>query len=113
MNSLKYREAKHILEKQEEARDVINQYRGIETLGDRLGMKSNRELILTLCEIEEDQSVVEVMTHLKALYPDQWSEAEAASPPAKPGEISADEKPAPETIPAPEVNTAEEPQPDA
>ena len=111
MNSLKYREAKHILASQEEARDVINQYRGIETLGDRLGMKSNRELMLTLCEIEENMSVVEVLTHLKALYPDQWIEADDASPPDNPGEISADEKPQPEMAPASEVNAAEKPQP--
>ena len=111
MSSLKYREAKHILEKQEEARDVINQYRGIETLGDRLGMKSNRELILTLCEIEEDGAMVEVMAHLKALYPKEWNEAGKAPPPDKPGEISADEKPKSKKSPAPEVTEAEEPQP--
>jgi hypothetical protein len=110
MNSLKYREAKHILEKQEEARDVINQYRGIETLGDRLGMKSNRELILTLCEIEENAAVVEVMTHLKALYPDQWDEAGSSPAPKRPGEISADEKPASRTAAEPEANATEKAQ---
>ena len=108
MTSLKYREAKHILEKQEEARDVINQYRGIETLGDRLGMKSNRELILTLCEIENDESITEVLSHLKALYPGQWIESDSASPPDKPGEISPDEKPKSSSVP--EEVPEEEPQ---
>lgn len=109
MTSITYREAKHILASQEEARDVINQYRGIETLGDRLGMKSNRELILTLCEIEEDEAVTEVFSHLKALYPSQWGKADSAPPPDKPGEISADEKPKPSAVP--EEVPVEEPQP--
>ena len=82
-----YREAKRILAKQEEAREVINQYRGIETLGDRLGMKSNLELILTLFEIEGDEAVSEVLSHIKALYPDQWEKTMSSPPPEKPGEL--------------------------
>ena len=33
--NISYREAKRILAKQEEAREVINSYRGMETLGKR------------------------------------------------------------------------------
>ncbi len=90
---------------------MINQYRGIETLGDRLGMKSNRELVLTLCEIEENDAVTEVLTHLKALYPEQWDKADSQPPPDKPGEISADEKPKPESSAVAEEVPVEEPQP--
>jgi len=46
--SISYREAKRILAKQEEAREVINSYRGMETLGKRLQLKNNKELILKL-----------------------------------------------------------------
>ena len=93
-----YREAKRILAKQEEAREVINQYRGIETLGDRLGMKSNLELILTLFEIEGDEAVSEVLGHVKALYPDQWKQAMSLPPPEIPGELT--ERPSePESTP--------------
>ena len=62
-----YREAKRILAKQDEARDVINSYRGMETLGKRLQLRSNKELILKLFEIEEDSSIVEVFTLLSSL----------------------------------------------
>ena len=65
--NITYREAKRILAKQEEAREVINSYRGMETLGKRLQLKNNKELILNLFEIEEDESMIEVFTHLKAL----------------------------------------------
>ena len=85
-----YREAKRILAKQEEARDVINSYRGMETLGKRLQLRNNKELILKLFEIEEDDSVVEVFTHLKVLYEEQWGDAEATAPPEVPGEVSED-----------------------
>ena len=74
-----------------------------------MGMKSNRELILTLCEIEEDEAVTEVMSHLKALYSRQWSEADSAAPPDNPGEISADEKP--KSAPVIDEVPVEEPQP--
>lgn len=87
-----YREAKRILAKQEEARDVINSYRGMETLGKRLQLRNNKELILKLFEIEEDDSVVEVFTHLKVLYEEQWGDAEATAPPEVPGEVSEDSK---------------------
>ena len=87
-----YREAKRILAKQEEARDVINSYRGLETLGKRLQLRNNKELILKLFEIEEDDSVVEVFTHLKVLYEEQWGDAEATAPPEVPGEVSEDSK---------------------
>ena len=87
-----YREAKRILAKQEEARDVINSYRGMETLGKRLQLRGNKELILKLFEIEEDASVVEVFSHLKALYEEQWGDAEVTPPPEVPGEIKEDEK---------------------
>ena len=83
-----YREAKRILSKQDEARDVINSYRGMETLGKRLQLRSNKELILKLFEIEEDDSIVEVFTHLKALYEEQWGDAEVKPPPSVPGEVS-------------------------
>ena len=88
--SISYREAKRILDKQEEARDVINSYRGMETLGKRLQLRNNKELILKLFEIEDDPSIVEVFTHLKALYEEQWGDAEATAPPETPGEISSD-----------------------
>ena len=70
--NITYREAKRILAKQEEAREVINSYRGMETLGKRLQLNNNKELILKLFEIEEDESIIEVFTHLKALYEEQW-----------------------------------------
>ena len=89
--NITYREAKRILAKQEEARDVINSYRGMETLGKRLQLKNNKELILKLFEIEEDTSIIEIFTHLKALYEEQWGDAEATAPPESPGEISMEE----------------------
>ena len=85
--SITYREAKRILEKQEEARDVINSYRGMETLGKRLQLRNNKELILKLFEIEKDDSIIEVFTHLKAMYDEQWGDAEATAPPLVPGEV--------------------------
>lgn len=87
-----YREAKRILAKQDEARDVINSYRGMETLGKRLQLRNNKELILKLFEIEEDSSIVEVFTHLKALYEEQWGDAEVTPPPEVPGELKEDPK---------------------
>ena len=90
--NITYREAKRILAKQEEAREVINSYRGMETLGKRLQLKNNKELILKLFEIEEDDSVIEVFTHLKALYEEQWGDAEATAPPEFPGEIAIEEE---------------------
>jgi hypothetical protein len=95
--SITYREAKRILAKQEEAREIINSYRGMETLGKRLQLKNNKELILKLFEIEGDNSIVEVFTHLKALYEEQWGDAEATAPPEVPGQVDEDlstEKPA-------------------
>jgi hypothetical protein len=86
--SITYREAKRILAKQEEAREIINSYRGMETLGKRLQLKNNKELILKLFEIEGDQSIVEVFTHLKALYEEQWGDAEATAPPEVPGQVN-------------------------
>ncbi len=85
--SITYREAKRILEKQEEAREVINSYRGMETLGKRLQLRNNKELILKLFEIEKDDSIIEVFTHLKALYDEQWGDAEATAPPSTPGKV--------------------------
>ena len=85
--SISYREAKRILAKQEEAREVINSYRGMETLGKRLQLRNNKELILKLFEIEKDDSIIEVFTHLKALYDEQWGDAEATAPPSVPGEV--------------------------
>ena len=111
MSSIKYREAKRILAKQEEAREVINQYRGIESLGDRLGMRSNRELILTLFEIEENESVIEVLTHLRELYPEEWSEALSASSPETPGELPDQEPSQVETPSIAEPVPIEEPEP--
>jgi len=90
--NITYREAKRILAKQEEAREVINSYRGMKTLGKRLQLKNNKELILKLFEIEEDDSVIEVFTHLKALYEEQWGDAEATAPPEFPGEIAIEEE---------------------
>ena len=88
--SITYREAKRILAKQEEAREIINSYRGMETLGKRLQLKNNKELILKLFEIESDESIVEVFTHLKALYEEQWGDAEATAPPEVPGQVEED-----------------------
>ena len=85
--NITYREAKRILEKQEEAREVINSYRGMETLGKRLQLQNNKELILKLFEIEDDRSIIEVLTHLKALYDEQWGDAEATAPPQVPGQV--------------------------
>ena len=42
--SINYRDAKWILAKVEEAREVINSYRGMETLGKRLKYKNNKEV---------------------------------------------------------------------
>ena len=83
--NITYREAKRILSKQEEAREVINSYRGMETLGKRLQLKNNKELILKLFEIESDESILEVFTHLKAMYEEQWGDAETMPPPESPG----------------------------
>ena len=88
--SITYREAKRILAKQEDAREIINSYRGMETLGKRLQLKNNKELILKLFEIEGDESIVEVFTHLKALYEEQWGDAEATAPPEVPGQVQED-----------------------
>ena len=88
--SITYREAKRILAKQEEAREIINSYRGMETLGKRLQLKNNKELILKLFEIEGDECVVEIFTHLKALYEEQWGDAEATAPPEVPGQVKED-----------------------
>jgi hypothetical protein len=88
--SINYREAKRILNKQEEAREVINSYRGLESIGKRMQMRNNKDLILKLFEIEADEAIVEVFTHLKALYEEQWGDAEATAPPEKPGVVSAD-----------------------
>ena len=60
----------------------------METLGKRLQLKNNKELILKLFEIEGDQSIVEVFTHLKALYEEQWGDAEATAPPEVPGQVN-------------------------
>ena len=83
--NISYREAKRILSKQEEAREVINSYRGMETLGKRLQLKNNKELILKLFEIESDESILEVFTHLKAMYEEQWGDSETMPPPESPG----------------------------
>jgi len=95
--NITYREAKRILAKQEEAREVINSYRGMETLGKRLQLNNNKELILKLFEIEEDETIIEVFTHLKALYEEQWGDAEATAPPELPGEIIMSEESKPKT----------------
>jgi len=57
-----------------------------------LQLRNNKELILKLFEIEEDTSIIEVFTHLKALYEEQWGDAEATAPPEVPGEVSDDAK---------------------
>ena len=108
--SITYREAKRILAKQEEAREIINSYRGMETLGKRLQLKNNKELILKLFEIEGDPSIVEVFTHLKALYEEQWGDAEATAPPEEPGEVEEvtdTEKPSAASTQSASVETAE------
>ena len=50
-------------------------------------IKNNKELILKLFEIEDDSSIVEIFTHLKALYDEEWGDAEATAPPEKPGQV--------------------------
>ena len=92
-DSIGYREAKRILDLQGEAREVINRYRGIETLWDRMKMKSPGHLILTLFEVVEDNSISEILAHLKALYPEQWTTAATAPSPDQPGEMPENEKP--------------------
>ena len=77
--------SKRILEKQEEAREVINSYRGNGDFGQTLQLRNNKELILKLFEIEKDDSIIEVFTHLKALYDEQWGDAEATAPPKHQG----------------------------
>ena len=89
--SINYREAKRILNKQEEAREVINSYRGLESIGKRMQLRNNKDLILKLFEIEEDDAIVEVFTHLRTLYEEQWGDAEATAPPENPGVVSADD----------------------
>ena len=69
------------------AREIINSYRGMESLGKRLQLKNNKELILKLFEIEDDSSIVEIFTHLKALYDEEWGDAEATAPPENPGQV--------------------------
>ena len=49
---MNYREAKRILEQQNNAQEVINQYKGLETFGKRIGYSSNMELIEALLEME-------------------------------------------------------------
>ena len=102
--NITYREAKRILAKQEEAREIINSYRGMETLGKRLQLKNNKELILKLFEIESDESIVEVFTHLKALYEEQWGDAEATAPPEVPVEVEEDISDPKATTVAPAAN---------
>ena len=89
--SINYREAKRILNKQEEAREVINSYRGLESIGKRMQLRNNKDLLLKLFEIEEDDAIVEVFTHLRTLYEEQWGDAEATAPPENPGVVSADD----------------------
>ena len=108
--SLSYREAKRIIDKQEEAREVINSYRGMETLGSRLQLKSNLDLILKLFEIEEDEQIVEVMTHLKALYPEQWAETTVSQSPAQPGVVA--ENQVGDSVPQTPEESMEEPPSD-
>ncbi len=99
--SLTYRKAKEILSRQEEAREVINSYRGIETLGERLQLRGNPELILKLFEIEEDDSLTQILSHLKALYPAEWDAAQGAKAPEVPGELEREEEEATTPAPAP------------
>lgn len=105
--NISYREAKRILAKQEEAREIINSYRGMETLGKRLQLKNNKELILKLFEIEGDDSIVEVFTHLKALYEEQWGDAEATAPPESPGQVFEDLSSEHSPVSASKVDSAE------
>jgi hypothetical protein len=74
-------------------------------------MKSNRELILTLFEIEENESVIEVLTHLRELYPDEWSEALSAASPEAPGELPDQEPPQVKATPVAEPVPIAEPEP--
>ena len=84
--NITYREVKRILEKQEEAGKSL-----IAIVEWRLLVKdsttNNKELILKLFEIEDDRSIIEVLTHLKALYDEQWGDAEATAPPRVPGQV--------------------------
>jgi len=105
--NITYREAKRILAKQEEAREIINSYRGMETLGKRLQLKNNKELILKLFEIEGDDSIVEVFTHLKALYEEQWGDAEATAPPETPGQVVEDLSSENSPVSASKIDSAE------
>ena len=105
--NITYREAKRILAKQEEAREIINSYRGMETLGKRLQLKNNKELILKLFEIEGDDSIVEVFTHLKALYEEQWGDAEATAPPETPGQVVEDLSSENSLVSASKIDSAE------
>tara|TARA_Y100000588_G_scaffold358214_1_gene416145 strand:+ start:1153 stop:1392 length:240 start_codon:yes stop_codon:yes gene_type:complete len=58
---MNYREAKRILEQQNNAQEVINQYKGLETFGKRIGYSSNMELIEALLEMEPDENVLSIL----------------------------------------------------
>ena len=110
-SSIGYREAKRIIDLQETARDVINRYRGIEDLWQRMGLKSSGDFILHLFEVTEDTTITEVMSHLRALYPTQWEEACDAPTPEKLGELIHEETSAPAPPPKAEPVPEEELQP--
>ena len=84
--SITYREAKRILENRKKP-GSDQQLSGNGDFGQKASTRNNKELILKLFEIEKDDSIIEVFTHLKALYDEQWGDAEATAPPSTPGKV--------------------------
>ena len=58
-------------------------------------------------EIEGDDSIVEVFTHLKALYEEQWGDAEATAPPETPGQVVEDLSSENSPVSASKIDSAE------
>ena len=57
------------------------------------------------------ESVIEVLTHLRELYPDEWGEALSAASPETPGELPDREPPKVKTTPVAEPVPIAEPEP--
>tara|TARA_Y100000385_G_C12691662_1_gene466634 strand:+ start:129 stop:488 length:360 start_codon:yes stop_codon:yes gene_type:complete len=64
---MKYREAKEILAKQKEAQETINRFKGLETFGKRIGYPSNKELIVDLLEMENEENILGLLSNYKDL----------------------------------------------
>ena len=67
LQDMKYREAKEILAKQKEAQETINRFKGLETFGKRIGYPSNKELIVDLLEMENEENILGLLSNYKDL----------------------------------------------